>query len=94
MNIETESMMFTVNISPKKSHISSLCLRWEQFGFYFMMERERKVLTQRDLPGKGHAHQQQREADRHEFDDLVQRKLQLQVVDPLDPWAVLQEGIR
>lgn len=61
---------------------------------FLFCDGERRVLTQRDLPGKGHAHQQQREADRHEFDDLVQRKLQLQVVDPLDPWAVLQEGIR
>lgn len=58
------------------------------------IRRKRKVLTQRDLPGKSHAHQQEWKADRHEFDDLVQRKLQLQVVEPVDPRAVLQEGIR
>lgn len=52
------------------------------------------MLTQGDLSGEGHAHQHQWKADRHKLDDLVQRKLQLQVVDTVYPRAVLQQGIR
>lgn len=59
-----------------------------------LKKKDRELLTQGDLAGERHAHQHQWKPNRHKFDDLVQRKLQLQVVNPVYPVAVLQQGIR
>ncbi|KAF3841526.1 hypothetical protein F7725_007388, partial [Dissostichus mawsoni] len=56
--------------------------------------RQTELLTQGDLAGEGHAHQHERQAHRHKLDDLVQRKLQLQVAEPVQPRAALQQGVR
>lgn len=52
------------------------------------------MLTDGNLSGKGHGHQKERQAHRHELDDFIQRQFQLQVLDAIVAINVPQQGIR
>ncbi len=54
----------------------------------------RKVLLTRNLSGKGHGHQKERQAHRNELDDFIQWQIQLQVSNAIVPITVPQQGIR
>lgn len=56
--------------------------------------RRKELLTDRNLSGKGHGHQKERQAHRNELDDFIQWQIQLQVSNAIVPITVPKQGIR